>query len=218
MGHTTGIVQKKKITMNTFHYNELAIELHPEVYDPAEDSFLLLDTIHVDSQDTVLEIGSGCGVVALECARQGARVLCTDINPFAVQLTCYNLEKNRRLLKGSVEVRQGDLFSVLQRNETFDVIVFNPPYLPTSKKEKVGGWFDAATDGGTDGLHVTTRFVCGVKKHLSPQGHAYVIFSSLSPRSTLENLLKKARFTFEVVARHKCDGEEIDLYCLTPTD
>jgi release factor glutamine methyltransferase len=213
-----GACVKKEMTATICRYHGLILQVHPEVYDPAEDSFLVVETVHCHAGEKLLEIGTGCGIISLECARQGAQVVCTDINPFAVETARANYERNRHVIKGSVEARQGDLFSALQDNETFDVIVFNPPYLPTSKKEKVGGWFDVATDGGADGLQVTTRFIRGVKKHLVKQGHAYIIFSSLSPRSTLENLLRKVRFSFEVVARHKCDGEEIDVYCLTPTD
>lgn len=39
-----------------FHYNELTIQLHPEVYDPAEDSFLLLESIPIDPKDSILEL------------------------------------------------------------------------------------------------------------------------------------------------------------------
>jgi release factor glutamine methyltransferase len=211
-------MQKKKATATTFCFNELIIEVHPEVYDPAEDSFLLLETIQVDSNKKVLELGTGCGLIALECARQGAQVLCSDVNPFAVQLTRHNIERNHQQLKGSIEVRQGDLFSIVHEKELFDVIVFNPPYLPTLKKERVGGWFDVATDGGRDGLTVTKRFIRDLKKHLFATGYAYFIFSSLSSRSTLERYLKQIGFTYEVAARRLFEGEELDVYKVAPTD
>ena len=71
----------------------------------------------------------------------------------------YNL--NKSLLTKNFEVRKGDLFSVLKSNEIFDIIIFNPPYLPTKPEGHVGGsgWFDIATDGGLDGLDVTKRFI-----------------------------------------------------------
>ncbi|MCJ7697032.1 MAG: methyltransferase, partial [Thermoplasmata archaeon] len=190
----------------------------PEVYDPAEESLLLLETLHVDSNDTVLELGTGCGLIALDCAHKGSHTVCTDINPFAVQLTLRNIERNQLLLKGYKEIRQGNLFSVLHEKELFDVIIFNPPYLPTKKQEKIGGWFDIATDGGRDGLSVTKRFIQGLKKHLLNNGRAYFIFSSLSNRLTLEHYLKNERFSSWIVARRMFDGEELDVYCVTPAD
>jgi len=139
-----------------FHYNDLVIILHPEVYDPAEDTFLLIEAINVAKDDTVLEIGTGCGLIALECARHGANVICTDINPYAIDIAKQNYFKNKYLIKGSFEVRNGDLFSAVKKDEVFDIIIFNPPYLPTHKKDLVGGhgWFDIATNGGIDGIKI----------------------------------------------------------------
>jgi release factor glutamine methyltransferase len=210
-------VKKTNSPFTTFRYHGLLIETHPEVYDPAEDTFLILETLQIPPKKTVLEIGTGCGLIALDCARRGLSVVCTDINPFAVRLTRRNTQRNSHLLNGSIEVRQGNLYSALQKNERFDVIVFNPPYLPTVTKEKVGGWFDIATDGGKDGLQITKRFIHGLKKHLLNNGHAYFIFSSLSPRLTLETSLKKEGFSFEIVAARRFEGEDLDVYGVTPT-
>jgi release factor glutamine methyltransferase len=211
------LINESSSSQNLFHFNELVVELHPDVYDPAEDSFLLLDTIPIAPEDLVLELGTGCGLIALECAHKGAKVLCTDVNPFAVQLTRHNIDRNRHLLKGDVEIRQGDLFTVLKKTELFNVIIFNPPYLPTQKKEKVGGWFDIATDGGRDGLKLTKRFLKGLHNHLLRRGAAYFIFSSLSKRSTLEQYLQKEQLTALIIARHKSDDEELDVYRVSPT-
>jgi release factor glutamine methyltransferase len=211
-------MKKKDDTPGTVHYHDLVIESHPEVYNPAEDSFLLLETLHIDSNDTVLELGTGCGLIALDCARKGAHIVCTDINPFAVQLTRRNIERNRHLLKGTIDIRQGNLFSALHQKELFDVIIFNPPYLPTKKQEKVGGWFDVATDGGLDGLSVTKRFIHGLKKHLVKNGSAYFIFSSLSEQPKLESYLKYEGFSSEIVARHRFEDEDLFVYHVTPTD
>jgi len=211
-------VKTKDDIPNIFHYHNLVIETHPEVYNPAEDSFLLLETLHTDSNDIVLELGTGCGLIALDCARKGSHVVCTDINPFAVQLTRRNIKRNQAYLRGSIEIRQGNLFSVLHEKELFNIIVFNPPYLPTKKQEKIGGWVDIATDGGRDGLRVTQRFLQSLKKHLLDKGRAYFIFSSLSKRSTLELFLKNKRFSSYIVAYRMFDGEELDVYCVTPVD
>ncbi|VVB61484.1 putative S-adenosylmethionine-dependent methyltransferase [uncultured archaeon] len=211
-------MKKKDDTLNIFLYHDIVIETHPEVYDPAEDTFLLLETLHIDSNDTILELGTGCGIIALDCACKGTHTICTDINPFAVQLTRRNIERNLLLLRGSMEIRQGNLFSVIHEKELFNVIIFNPPYLPTKKQEKVGGWFDIATDGGQDGLRVTKRFIQGLKKHLLNNGRAYFIFSSLSNRLTLEHYLKNEKLSSWIVARRKFEGEELDVYCVSPAD
>jgi len=201
----------------TFHFKGLTIENHPEVYEPAEDTFQLIEAIEVNKGDTVLEIGTGCGIVALECARIGAEVICTDINPNAIKLVKYNYQKNKPLLKGSIEIRYGDLFFILNKNERFDVIIFNPPYLPSSVKELVGGtgWFDIATDGGVDGLKLTKRFIEGLSKHLKKNGCAYFIFSSLSDRKKLNKYLNEAGLKSQILISQWFNDEKIDIYCVS---
>ena len=204
----------KKPSNKTFHYNGLTIELHPEIYEPAEDTFQLLEALEVTECDRVLELGTGCGIISLECARRGAKVICTDINPYAVELTKNNYSRNLSLLKGNVEVRNGNLFSVIKPGERFDAVIFNPPYLPTRAKERVGGsgWFDAATDGGVTGLAVTKRFIEGLHKYLNKDGRAYFVFSSLSDRKKLDTYLSNARLKSEIVLSRRFNDEQIDIY------
>jgi release factor glutamine methyltransferase len=221
IGESEEISLQKNLKNNhldkTFHFKELTIEIHPDVYDPAEDTFQLLEAIEVNKRDTVFEIGTGCGIIALECARIGAKVICSDINPNAIKNAKYNYMTNKPSLKGSIDIRYGDLFSVLNKNERFDVIIFNPPYLPTSIKERLGksGWFDIATDGGFDGLKLTTRFINSLNKHLKKTGRAYFVFSSLSDRKKLNSYFRKVGLKAEIIISRSFDNEKIDIYCLS---
>ena len=120
------------------------------------------------------------------------------------------------MLKGTVEVRCGDLFSMLKSDERFDIAIFNPPYLPTRPEERIGstGWFDIATDGGVDGLSLTKRFIEEVGKYLSKQGRAYFVFSSLSDRKKLDAYLSNVELKSEVVLSRLFNDEQIDIYCM----
>jgi len=198
-------------------YKGLTLSLHSEVYEPAEDSFQLLDVVKICKGDKVFEIGTGCGIIALECCRRGAEVVCSDVNPFAVELALQNYHANKTLMKGSFEIRKGDLFNVLNKDESFDVIIFNPPYLPTKPEDLVGGsgWFDKTVDGGLDGLKETKRFIEGIHKYLEKNGTAYFIFSSLSDRAKLEGYIDKARFSYRVMLSRLYDDEYIDVYSIS---
>ena len=205
---------KNKQIYKKFNYKNLSIKLHPEIYDPAEDTFLLLESIDVKKGDSVLEIGTGCGIIALNSARIGANVICSDINFFATALAKHNYQKNKGLIKGQFEVRCGDLFNVVKMHEKFDVIIFNPPYLPKNRNDFTGGlgWLDVSINGGTDGLLLTKRYIEELKYHLKRHGKAYFVFSSLSDRKKLENILTKANFKYKIVKSQKFLDETIDVY------
>ena len=177
----------------SFRFKDLTIELHPEVYEPAEDTFLLVDSVVVSEGDSVFEVGSGSGLIAIYCASLGANVVCCDVNPYAVELIKKNFLINESQIRGSFDLHIGALFSVLDSKDKFDVIIFNPPYLPTSNEELIGdsGWFDRAVSGGLNGLDVIERFINQVSGFLKINGKVYFVFSSLSKKEKLERLIKK---------------------------
>lgn len=203
-------------SIKSLRFKYLNIELHPEVYEPAEDTFLLVDSVIASEGDYVFEIGSGSGLIGLYFASLGANVICSDINPIAVELIKKNFLVNKGFLKGSFDVRIGDLFSALDSKDSFNVIIFNPPYLPTYKKDLVGGsgWFDKAVSGGMNGLDVIKRFINQVLDYLKKNGKVYFVFSSLNDREKLENLIKKNNFIFKIVNSFRCDSEKLDVYLL----
>lgn len=197
-----------------FHYQSLTIHLHPEVYEPAEDTFLLLEEIDVCSKDTVFEMGTGTGIIALFCAVKGAQVVCSDINPYAVELVKRNTSKNKSRLTGSIKICSGDLFEALHQKKSFDLIIFNPPYLPTSTDEYVGGsgWFDKAVSGGPSGLNITKRFLNKLSFYMKDDGRAFCIYSSNSPRSEFNLALKESKLKSTIVAKQSFDDETIEVH------
>jgi release factor glutamine methyltransferase len=203
--------------MKKFSYNDLTIVTHPEVYEPAEDTFQLLEAIQIKKDESVLEIGTGCGLIALVCAQKGANVVCTDINPYAINLTRYNFEKNLSLLKGTLQIREGNIYSSLDKKELFDVIIFNPPYLPTSATDLVGGsgWFDISVDGGKNGLKITRRFIEGLQSHLTKMGRAYIVFSNLSDQKLLNKIIAKNNLKSEIINTYNYNDERIEIILLT---
>ena len=114
-----------------------------QVYKPDADTYLLLDAARaeVKAGDRVLEIGTGSGLIAAELAKVTG-VVATDINPHAV--LCAR--------KRGVDVVRSDLFCGIR--STFDLIVFNPPYLPTQPEEMIDDWLEHALNGGLNGRTV----------------------------------------------------------------
>ncbi|MBP1662284.1 MAG: putative methylase, partial [Thermoplasmatales archaeon] len=90
-------------------------------------------------------------------------------------------------------------------------------YLPTKKNERTDTWFNVATDGGPTGLRLTKQFLHSLRQHLQPDGAGYFIFSSLSNRILLEKYLKKEQLSSTILTTKRYDGEDLDVYRVTPT-
>ncbi len=141
-----------------FEYAGLSYRTHEEVYQPEDDTWLLVDLIQGLSLQgkLVLEVGCGAGLALLAAVKNGARGVGTDRNPWAVRL----LRENARLnaLGPRVQAVRADLLTGLDLG-TVDLVVFNPPYLPTTPEERVRGELNHAFDGGVSGDAVIDRFL-----------------------------------------------------------
>jgi len=156
-------------------------------------------------------------LISLECARLGANVVCSDINPYAINLIKENYYYNKVNLKGTIDVRFGSLFSVIKNNEKFDLIIFNPPYLPSDQGNILdkNDWINIATDGGCDGLDLINKFIENVKFFLKIKGRAYFVFSSLSDRNKLNNLLINYGLKSSIISSRRYNDEIIDVYVVS---
>ncbi|MFP4188358.1 MAG: HemK2/MTQ2 family protein methyltransferase [Halobacteriales archaeon] len=140
-----------------------------EVYPPSEDTYLLRDAALEDvrSEDAVLEVGTGSGVVAEALADEARCVVATDINRDAV----------RAARERGVEAVRTDLVAGL--DASFDLVVFNPPYLPDDEQTPDDAMADAL-GGGETGREVAERFLDDVPRVLAPDGRVLLVASSLS--------------------------------------
>ncbi len=185
---------------------KIDIDIAPEVYNPSDDSFLLVSVLEVSPGERVLDVGTGSGIAALHAAKAGARVTAVDLNPNAV--TCARLNALRNDLK--VEVLVSDLFQNVKG--VFDVITFNPPYLPEEGAPST--WMERAWSGGADGAEVVVRFLDEAWKFLAPGGRIYIILSSFgSIRSVLRTA--KQRYDIEMVEEKHLFFESILAYRMT---
>ncbi|MHA1917787.1 MAG: HemK2/MTQ2 family protein methyltransferase [Candidatus Ranarchaeia archaeon] len=176
---------------NEFYYfSSLKIKLDENVYKPAEDTTLVLDNLPDVTDKVVLEIGAGTGIVSIFCARKAKKVFSTDINPNAIELIKKNIKLNKKEIKTNLIVRQGFLFSPIQKDEKFDFIIFNPPYLPSEKNRvKNESWLEKSWEGGINGYEITIEFLTHVRKYLTKTGKFFLISST---RTGLDKIMKKS--------------------------
>ena len=145
-----------------------------EIYEPAEDSYLLANVLkryfsNNDKNLDFLEVGCGSGILIktlLEIGVAKEKIQCVDINSEAIT-QCKNL---------GINCFESNLFDKI--NKKFDVIIFNPPYLPEDKNEPQNSRL--ATTGGKKGSEVINKFLFDAKKHLREEGIIFLLTSSLT--------------------------------------
>jgi release factor glutamine methyltransferase len=169
-----------------------------QVYQPEADTYLLLEAARAEVRpaDRILEVGTGSGLIAATLSA-GAGIIATDINPHAV--LCAR-EKG-------VEVVRTDLFSGIR--DTFDLILFNPPYLPTQKDERIDDWLEYALDGGKNGRIIIQRFAENVGRVLAPGGRILLLISSLTGLPEVRDLFFQSGFISEIVLKHGIEDENL---------
>jgi release factor glutamine methyltransferase len=112
-----------------FEYESIKIRVFTTVFHPGffgSTRFILDYLKNKDLQrSTLLEVGSGTGLISVHAAKRGAAVTAIDLNPVAVE----NTRANCALNNVTVQILLSNLFESIPK-QTFDWIVINPPYYP----------------------------------------------------------------------------------------
>lgn len=186
---------------------DFIINTDENVYIPAEDSYLLADNLQINEGQSVLEIGTGSGIVAMYASKLTDSVTVTDINFDACRLAEENFRANG--IEG-IEILFGNLFEPV-KNRKFDVILFNTPYLPTEEDEVLDNTINYAFDGGLNGRKVIDLFLNEVGNHLNDGGIVQLIQSSLSGNDETLSRLDELGFIAEIKASEHFFFEDITL-------
>lgn len=122
----------------------------------------------------VLEIGIGSGAVSIALAYHCPTIFmdAVDISNKALCVASANIEKYS--LQNRIHLWEGDLFAPLDNRMKYDLIISNPPYIPTDEinrlSEEVRSEPKLALDGGQDGLLVLKRIIQESTQYLNPGG------------------------------------------------
>ena len=164
---------------------EIAVNRHalvprPETELLAELGWQFLSTFN-SQPSTALDFGTGTGCIAITLATKcaTAKILATDISAEAIALAKENAAANK--VAERIDFLQGDGFATLPKSERFDLIISNPPYIPSAEiatlQPEVRD-FDprSALDGGADGLDFYRRLAAETKPFLKPDGKIMLEF------------------------------------------
>jgi len=195
-----------------------------EVYEPREDSLLLEKYVKKSARGFVLDIGTGSGIQAKAAAERADFVIGVDINQKTLGFCNEHIKSDKILFLKSdlfsffeekfIIIENGLLkgISDIENNyfNKFDMIIFNPPYLPEEKNYK-----DIALDGGKKGYEVIERFLSNAKKFLAEDGLILLVFSSFTDKERIDKLIQKNGFGAEELERIHISFEDIYCYKIT---
>ncbi|GAA2424160.1 HemK2/MTQ2 family protein methyltransferase [Streptomyces macrosporus] len=176
----------------------------PGVYAPQEDTWLLRQALQDASLapgSRVLDLCTGTGVLAMAALRMGAsEAVALDASPRAVLAA----RCNARLHRLPMTVRRGDLADAVAEAEEgrrFDVVLANPPYVPSPNPEPPRRGRAMCWDGGPDGRAVLDRLCAAAPSLLEPGGALLLVHSELCGIETTLALLREEGLKSAVVAR-----------------
>jgi release factor glutamine methyltransferase len=157
----------------------LPLRVTPDVLIPRpETETLMAEALKIASQLNgkhfrILEIGTGSGAISIALAKEVPHsiVVATDLSSRALAVAEENARKNG--VDEQIRFLQGDLFHPVQKGESFDLIVTNPPYIPRQQfpslmPEVRDHEPRIALDGGKDGLDFFRRALPAVNEYLRP--------------------------------------------------
>ncbi|MFX0117374.1 MAG: HemK2/MTQ2 family protein methyltransferase [Candidatus Hodarchaeota archaeon] len=180
--------------------------VHPKVFLPlytVTSSFLAMN-LRISKSARVLDLGTGIGIQAIFAAQNAKKIIATDINPHAVK--CARINVNLNNLEEKIEVRKGDMFEPV-KNEKFDVILFNPPYItrrPKSMLERA--WFCGEND------ELIGEFISGAKEYLKSHGYVQILYSSLGNLTFLLRKFDEEGYKVKKIAEKNAYFEKFVIY------
>lgn len=178
------------------------------IYQPAEDSFLIAEQVKKFAKDKdVLDVGTGSGFLAKIAKEAGAEnIMAIDIN----KETILKLKKEK---EDKIRYVHSNLFDKIRKK--FDLIVFNPPYLPIDKKEDKES--SIATTGGKHGDEVIIKFLKQSGRHLKNNGIILLLVSSLTPMNRIEHAFKELKYRHKTLSSKEVFFEKLHVLKIEKT-
>jgi len=217
------------------NYRDPIIKYIPkDVYNPSDDTYLLLDYFNetfcnkntLDYIEKILDMGTGTGIIAIffallvkENQNFNAQIYASDVLKEAIE--CAKMNERENNLNNKIEFIHSDLFNSFPNSlkNIFDIIIFNPPYLPSFDKNNhyLKSKQDFSWNGGPRGFELLKEFLQYTPIYLKNNRNSYIYYIS-SSRMDLDSLYKfiqKIGYKNEVLRKKHFFFEDIILNKLT---
>lgn len=188
-------------------FKDLNILVLEETFNPtlyfATEFFLDSVLEFVQNGSKVLDLGTGTGVVGICCAKNGAKVLCSDVNVEAIRSAKINSLLNKT--NENTEFKVGNLFENLE-SERFDFILFNPPYYKGKPKDL----HDFSWRAG-ENFETFVNFLNEFKFYLNENGKAFIVISTNSELPKILDRFKK-KISISLISEKNLITEKLLVY------
>lgn len=176
----------------TIEYLGKKFTVYRNVFWPYDDSIPLVQNFVIKPGESVLDVGTGCGVIAVFAAAKGAgRVVAVDINPAAVRSAKVNVRAHG--FAGIIDVRLSNLFAAVRADETFDVIIANLPLRNKTAEDVVeSSFWDSA-------FRSHEKFFADVGRHLNSNGRVYMTQANYGAIEEMKQLVKLSGFNIKLI-------------------
>ncbi len=184
--------------------NNMEIHVWDGVYPPSDDTFLIMDHVDLTGRERVLDVGTGTGILAIFAALKGCHVVAVDVSKKAIANARLNAKINN--VVDLIDFVCCDLMTPFRSTCNFDVVMMNPPYLPSYGHPKVNShlW-----SGGKSGIELTMRAISQLSGVLKRGGRFYFVTSTLSKYQVLLSRLSSLSFIVHIKAKKRFWFEEI---------
>ena len=197
-----------RLKVNGFDIVVLPSVFHPNWHFTSLFLAQACETLVKQKGLSVLEVGTGTGLVALSAARQGADVSATDINPTAVR--CARLNAISNGLAAQVRVFEGDMFAPVA-GQRFSLILCNPPYFAGHARNDA----DLAYRGGPN-LEWLSKFAQEARAHLDVHGKLVCVLGDAADVQGLVGRITAEGWEPTCIERRSLPTEQLSLWQFMP--
>lgn len=198
------------------------VSSHPEVYEPCDDSFALVDALLADRTNLLqhkpsicMEIGCGSGYIitslAVMLGHEGfvPYYIATDINPHAIRVTRETMDAHGVY----AELVNTDITSGLEKRlaGSVDVLVVNPPYVPTPEDEVGFEGITSAWAGGENGRSVIDKILPAADNLLSEKGWLYMVTLTANKPSEICLEMRKKGYASRIILQRSTEEESLHI-------
>ena len=201
------------------NFGELRITGAPSVLPPRDwttaQAVWASELLQNRPEGPILELFTGSGQIGLLAASLSGRALvAVDINPDAAK--CARENANRAGLAHLVDIRCADIESALADDETYPLIIADPPWVPHSRVHHFPQDPPLAIDGGEDGLRLARNCLRVIESHLQPRGAALLQLGSREQVDQLGGELSSEGRALVITEHRRFPGQG-SLVLLEPT-